>query len=34
MVRDEQEDRAIYKVAINHGEQYSIWPVDCNYPLD
>lgn len=25
---DESEDRTIYKVVVNHEEQYSIWPVD------
>ena len=25
---DEEEDTTIYKVVINHEEQYSIWPVD------
>ena len=25
---EEQEDNAIYKVVVNHEEQYSIWPVD------
>ena len=25
---DESEDRIIYKVVINHEEQYSIWPVN------
>lgn len=25
---DEQEDKTIYKVVVNHEEQYSIWPVD------
>ncbi len=25
---DSAEDRAIYKVVLNHEEQYSIWPVD------
>ena len=28
MSRDEQEDRTIYKVVVNHEEQYSIWPAD------
>ena len=28
MSRDEQEDTTIYKVVVNHEEQYSIWPVD------
>ncbi|MGH2506409.1 MAG: MbtH family protein [Ktedonobacteraceae bacterium] len=26
MFRDEQEDTTIYKVVVNHEEQYSIWP--------
>jgi MbtH protein len=26
--RDEQEDKTIYKVVVNHEEQYSIWPAD------
>ena len=28
MSRDEREDRTIYKVVVNHEEQYSIWPAD------
>jgi MbtH protein len=28
MPRDEQEDTTIYKVVVNHEEQYSIWPAD------
>jgi MbtH protein len=28
MNRDEHEDTTIYKVVINHEEQYSIWPAD------
>jgi MbtH protein len=28
MSRDEQEDTTIYKVVMNHEEQYSIWPAD------
>ena len=28
MDRDEQEDKTIYKVVMNHEEQYSIWPAD------
>lgn len=28
MNRDEQEDSTIYKVVVNHEEQYSIWPAD------
>ena len=26
MERDEKEDTTIYKVVMNHEEQYSIWP--------
>lgn len=26
MNRDDQEDTTIYKVVVNHEEQYSIWP--------
>lgn len=28
MSREENEDTTIYKVVVNHEEQYSIWPVD------
>jgi MbtH protein len=28
MSRDEREDTTIYKVVVNHEEQYSIWPAD------
>ncbi|MEA5605200.1 MbtH family protein [Nostoc sp. UHCC 0252] len=28
MNRDDREDTNIYKVVINHEEQYSIWPAD------
>ncbi len=28
MSQDEREDEAIYKVVMNHEEQYSIWPAD------
>ena len=28
MTWDEHEDLAIYKVVINHEEQFSIWPAD------
>jgi MbtH protein len=28
MERDEQEDKTIYKVVLNHEEQYSIWPAN------
>ena len=33
MALDNIEDRTIYKVVINHEEQYSIWPVDRENPL-
>jgi MbtH protein len=28
MSTDEKEDKTIYKVVLNHEEQYSIWPAD------
>ena len=28
MSEEQREDRTIYKVVINHEEQYSIWPAD------
>jgi MbtH protein len=28
MNRDEREDTTIYKVVVNHEEQYSIWPAE------
>ena len=28
MNHDENEDTTIYKVVMNHEEQYSIWPAD------
>ena len=28
MQNDEREDNTIYKVVVNHEEQYSIWPAD------
>ncbi len=28
MAESEKEESVIYKVVINHEEQYSIWPVD------
>lgn len=33
MPRDEQEDTRVYKVVVNHEEQYSIWPVERANPL-
>ena len=28
IMHDEREDTTIYKVVVNHEEQYSIWPAD------
>jgi MbtH protein len=28
MASDEREDTTVYKVVVNHEEQYSIWPAD------
>ena len=33
MNRDEQEDTTIYKVVVNHEEQYSIWSDGREVPL-
>jgi MbtH protein len=33
MAQDEEEDTTIYKVVVNHEEQYSIWAVDRENPL-
>jgi MbtH protein len=33
MYREGHEDTTIYKVVINHEEQYSIWPVERDNPL-
>jgi MbtH protein len=33
MNSDEREDTTIYKVVVNHEEQYSIWPADRENPL-
>jgi MbtH protein len=33
MGQDEQEDTTIYKVVVNHEEQYSIWPSYRDNPL-
>jgi len=33
MNREEREDTTVYKVVLNHEEQYSIWPVDRDNPL-
>jgi len=28
MVRDDENSQIVYKVVVNHEEQYSIWPVE------
>jgi MbtH protein len=33
MIRHDEEDTTVYKVVVNHEEQYSIWLVDKNNPL-
>ena len=33
MNRDDKEDNTIYKVVVNHEEQYSVWPADRENPL-
>jgi uncharacterized protein YbdZ (MbtH family) len=33
MAWDEENDTTIYKVVVNHEEQYSIWPADRENPL-
>jgi MbtH protein len=30
---DDNQDNTIYKVVVNHEEQYSIWPADKGNPL-
>ena len=30
---DDDEDNTIYKVVVNHEEQYSIWPAERENPL-
>jgi MbtH protein len=30
---EEREDNTIYRVVMNHEEQYSIWPADREKPL-
>ncbi len=30
---DDDEDQTVYKVVINHEEQYSVWPLDRENPL-
>jgi MbtH protein len=33
MSNDDREDKTIYRVVMNHDEQYSIWPADREIPL-
>lgn len=33
MKQDDNEDTTIYKVVMNHEEQYSIWPANKENPL-
>jgi MbtH protein len=33
MNRDDKEAATLYKVVVNHEEQYSIWPADRENPL-
>ncbi|BCL83205.1 MbtH family protein [Ktedonobacteria bacterium brp13] len=33
MYGSDEEDKTIYKVVVNHEEQYSIWPADRDNPL-
>jgi MbtH protein len=33
VIGEEKEDKTIYKVVLNHEEQYSIWPVERDNPL-
>ena len=32
-MNESEQDQTIYKVVINHEEQYSIWPADRENPL-
>ena len=32
MAWDEEDDSTVYKVVVNHEEQYSIWPADREQP--
>jgi MbtH protein len=32
MTKNDEADDAIYRVVINHEEQYSIWPIDKELP--
>ncbi|MBW4685877.1 MAG: MbtH family protein [Komarekiella atlantica HA4396-MV6] len=33
MYQNDKEDTTIYKVVVNHEEQYSIWPSERDSPL-
>ena len=33
MYNDETEDTTVYKVVVDHEEQYSIWPAERENPL-
>lgn len=33
MSADEHEDKTLYKVVVDHEEQYSMWPADHENPL-
>lgn len=33
MTWDTHDDTTVYKVVVNHEEQYSIWPADRELPL-
>jgi MbtH protein len=33
MTEDDRDDTMVYKVVVNHEEQYSIWPADRDNPL-
>lgn len=33
MSTEDNDDKTIYKVVVNHEEQYSIWPSDRDNPL-
>ena len=32
MSQEEKEDLTVYKVVVNHEEQYSVWPADRENP--
>lgn len=32
MANDEKEDTTVYKVVVNHEEQFSIWPLERENP--